>query len=307
MSEVSALPAGAGMERTAKPCQPACAGVLPDSRRGSRHASCAGDPYRTRRTRPVGYLLRSRCPNDRASEASPSSTQQALSIFTVRSGTGLASLLLVTAGDTLRAYSLARTPQREWGHEFDQRCLIEALNATANALKIRNIVYGAESGRLWKEHADFFRPKERIDQVLLDNLTESHKSLCKSLSPDAAQALLIQTMFIAYLEDRKIITADYFKDANRDAADSFSSLLARRDVKYLSLLFATLKDDFNGNLFVAPCSFDPRAKAPSVKVEHLDVLASFRSGREEMAKGGQYRFWGYRLSFHSDRIGKRSL
>ena len=210
---------------------------------------------------------------------------------------GLASLLLVTAGDTLRAYSLARTPQREWGHEFDQRCLIEALNATADALKIRNIVYGAESGRLWKEHADFFRPKERIDQVLLDNLTESHKSLCKSLSPDAAQALLIQTMFIAYLEDRKIITADYFKDATRDAADSFSSLLARRDVKYLSLLFATLKDDFNGNLFVAPCSFDPRAKAPSVKVEHLDVLASFRSGREEMAKGGQYRFWGYDFRF----------
>ena len=67
---------------------------------------------------------------------------------------GLASLLLVTAGDTLRAYSLARTPQREWGHEFDQRCLIEALNATADALKICNIVYGAESGRLWKEHAD---------------------------------------------------------------------------------------------------------------------------------------------------------
>lgn len=210
---------------------------------------------------------------------------------------GLASLLLVTSGDTLRAYSLARKPQKDWGQEFDQRCLIEILNATADALKIRNLIYGAESGRLWKEHADFFRPKERIDQVLLDNLTESHKSLCKSLSSDAAQALLIQTMFIAYLEDRKILTQDYFKAATRKLANSFSSILAKRDVKLLKSLFAALKDDFNGDLFVAPCSFDSQAKAPAVREEHLDVLASFRNGREEMSKGGQYRFWGYDFRF----------
>ena len=85
------------------------------------------------------------------------------------------------------------------------------------------------SGRLWKEHADYFRPKERIDQVLLDNLTQSHKLLCKSLSSDAAQALLIQTIFIAYLEDRKIITPDYVMAATNKAADSFSALLAKHD------------------------------------------------------------------------------
>ena len=210
---------------------------------------------------------------------------------------GLASLLLVIASDTLRVYSLARKPQEQWGQEFDQRCLIETLNATADALKLRNLLYGAESGRLWKEHADYFRPKERIDQVLLDNLTESHQALSKSLSSEAAQALLIQTMFIAYLEDREIITPDYFKAATRWAADSFSSLLAKRDVKLLKSLFATLRHDFNGDLFVAPCSFDSQAKAPSVKEEHLDVLASFRSGREEMSRGGQYRFWGYDFRF----------
>lgn len=210
---------------------------------------------------------------------------------------GLASLLLVIAGDTLRAYSLARKPQEQWGQEFDQRCLIDTFNATADALKIRNLIYGAESGRIWKEHADFFRPKERIDQVLLDNLTESHKLLSKTLSSDAAQALLIQTMFIGYLEDREIITPEYFRDATRGVADSFSSLLAKNDVKLLKSLFITLRDDFNGNLFVAPCSFDSHAKAPPVREEHLDVLASFRSGREEMAKSGQYRFWGYDFRF----------
>ncbi|WP_024882294.1 N-6 DNA methylase [Methylosinus sp. LW3] len=205
---------------------------------------------------------------------------------------GLASLLLVTAGDVLRVYSLARKPQKEWGENFDRRCLIETLNAASQALEIRDLVYGAESGRLWKEHADYFQTKERIDQVLLDNLTQSHKLLGGSLPSDAAQALLIQAMFIAYLEDRKIITPEYVLSATNKAADSFAALLAKRDVKLLKLLFATLRDDFNGDLFVAPCSFDQRAKAPTVNASHLDVIASFRAGREEMTKG-YYRFWGY--------------
>jgi len=207
---------------------------------------------------------------------------------------GLASLLLVLTQDTVRAFSLARMPQREWGDDFDRRCLVVTLDATMQALEVSNIIYGAESGRLWKEHAEYFNSKERIDEVLLGNLNASHQELCKaSLSTDAAQALLIQAMFIAYLEDREIITKEYVEGATRKKADSFSALLESRDVKLLKTLFSTLREDFNGDLFVAPCSFESASKAPTVTEAHLDVLARFRSGREEMAKGGQFRFWGY--------------
>jgi N-6 DNA Methylase len=206
---------------------------------------------------------------------------------------GLASLLLVITQDTLRAFSLARMPQREWGQDFDKRCLVAALDATTHALEVSNLIYGAESGRLWREHAEYFDSKERIDEVLLGNLNASHMELCKAnLGSDAAQALLIQAMFIAYLEDREIITSDYFKDATRKKAGSFSALLETRDVKLLKTLFSTLRDDFNGDLFVAPCSFESAAKAPTVTDAHLEILARFRSGREEMSKG-QFRFWGY--------------
>lgn len=210
---------------------------------------------------------------------------------------GLASLLLIVAGDTVRAFSLARTPQEESGDEFDRRCLIATLEATADALEIRNLIYGAESGRLWRQHAEYFDAKERIDEVLLENLNASHQALCKTkLSSDAAQALLIQAMFIAYLEDRDIITAEYFLATTRNRADSFSALLETKDVKLLKSLFVTLRNDFNGDLFVAPCSFDSPSKAPTVVEAHLDVLAQFRSGREEMAKG-QFRFWGYNFRY----------
>jgi hypothetical protein len=207
---------------------------------------------------------------------------------------GLASLLLVIAEDTLRAFSLARTPLRDAGDAFETRCLIDTLKATTEALRFRNLIYGTESGRLWRDYAEYFPPKERIDQVLLENLQASHELLrAESLNSDAAQALLIQAMFIAYLEDREIVTPAYFQAVSGGRVSNFSALLETGDVKLLRVLFKTLRQDFNGDLFVAPCSFEPQARPPDVVPAHMAILARFRSGREEMARGGQQRFWGY--------------
>lgn len=207
---------------------------------------------------------------------------------------GLASLLLVIAGDTLRAFSLARTPLSDPGDVFETRCLIDSLSLTAEALRFHNLIYGAESGRLWRDYSDYFQPKERIDQVLLDNLNASHSLLqAFELAPDAAQALLIQSMFIAYLEDRGIVTPAYFTAISENRVESFSALLEAGDIDLFRSFFQTLHRDFNGDLFVAPCSFESEATAPEVKLAHLGILARFRSGREEMARSGQQRFWGY--------------
>lgn len=159
---------------------------------------------------------------------------------------GLASLFLVICGDTLRAFSLARKPYESLeDKEFDRRCLIRTLDATKDALALRNLIYGAESGRLWAKHKDYFRPEERIDRVLLDNLKESHRLLCKdNLSSDAAQALLIQAMFIAYLEDRGIITRDYFLDVSEGTADGFLALLDKGNVSFIDCFFGKLRKDF---------------------------------------------------------------
>ena len=206
---------------------------------------------------------------------------------------GLASLLLVIAGDTVRVFSLSRTPFANPGEEFEKRCLVETLTAAIDALALKNLVYGAESGRFWEEHAEYFSPKERVDQVLLENLSSSHGLLCDAdLSSDAAQALLIQTMFIAYLEDRHIIGESYFGAASGNDKQRFSSLLQSGDVLALNRLFSALQKDFNGDLFVAPCSFEPDVKPPRINGSHLHTLARFRSGEEEMA-AGQLRFWGY--------------
>lgn len=207
---------------------------------------------------------------------------------------GLASLLLVIAENKLRAFSLARTPLSDPGDAFETRCLVDSLSLTTETLRFQNLIYGAESGRLWKDFCEFFPQKERIDQVLLDNLNESHNLLQKAaLAPDAAQALLIQAMFIAYLEDRDIVTPAYFGAVSANRVESFSALLESGDVDLFRSFFRTLHADFNGDLFVAPCSFEPKDEAPEVTSDHLKILAVFRSGREEIANSGQQRFWGY--------------
>ena len=214
---------------------------------------------------------------------------------------GLASLLLVIAGDTVRAFSLARTPHSGENDDFEDRCLVQGFDAVSDALMLGGIVYGAESGRLWEEHAEYFNSGERIDQVLLDNLATSHGLLCDGrtgLSADAAQALLVQAMFIAYLEDRKIVGPEYFLDASDDRAGCFSTLLQSKDVDSLDRLFASLRTDFNGDLFVAPCSFEGNDGLQPLTSEHLKILHRFRSGHEEMhGNAGQYRFWGYDFKY----------
>ena len=214
---------------------------------------------------------------------------------------GLASLLLVISGDTVRAFSLARTPRDgESQRDFDDRCLVREFNAVSDALMLRNVVYGAESGRLWKEHAEYFHFSERIDQVLLDNLATSYRLLRDDtgLSPDAAQALLVQVMFVAYLEDREIILPEVFVSASDGRAGSLSDLLQSEDIDSLERLFESLRRDFNGDLFVAPCSFDENDHRPPLTPTHLNILRRFHSGHEEMhGHAGQHRFWGYDFKY----------
>lgn len=208
---------------------------------------------------------------------------------------GLANLLLVLSGDTVRAFSLARIPHPPEDEDFDDRCLAWELDAAARALEVNNLIYGAESGRLW-EHAKF-KPEERIDRVLLDNLKVSHTRLLHSgMTSAAAQALLIQSMFIAYLEDRQIISAGYLSEATDRRAARFVEILDSGNATALDLLFKRLRNDFNGDLFVAPCSFSETDPHPPPEPADMAILSRFRSGDQEM-DSGQYRFWGYDFKY----------
>ncbi|MGB5864854.1 MAG: N-6 DNA methylase [Sulfitobacter sp.] len=212
---------------------------------------------------------------------------------------GLMSLLLVIRNDELTAYSLVKRPfQRKSEQKTDPR-LITTLNLLDDALKLRGLLDSTESGRFWFENDGYFDPDDRVDSVLLSNLLEAFRDMQDELGGDAAQALLMQTMFIAYLEDRQIIKETVFKSASGDSCASLAEVLEADTTEHFEHLFGWLKGAFNGNLFNAPCAFELGDTAPpQLRTNHLRTLARFRHGREEMASG-QLRLWGYDFKYMS--------
>jgi hypothetical protein len=208
---------------------------------------------------------------------------------------GLASIFAVISDDAVRVFSLAKRTPRDDVENFEDQCLIKGLDAVT---KLQSLITGAETGRLWKEEKEYFKSGDRVDAVLLNNLEVSHDLLTsKGLISDQAQAILIQTTFIAYLEDRKIIRPDYFLKSNTENKSSWSDILATGRPDILYRLFDQLRRDFSGDLFVAPCSFSENTKKITLTEGHLQVLQRFREGHEKMSEeGGQLRFWGY--DFH---------
>jgi N-6 DNA methylase len=210
---------------------------------------------------------------------------------------GLMSLLLVVRNDELLAYSLVHRPfARDPNQTADPR-LIETLRLVADALRLRELIDSAESGRFWLAHDSHFDPTQRVDTVVLNNLISAFDALKGDLGPDGAQALLMQTMFVAYLEDRKIVRAERFQAVSGNACASFEQVLTSRTTAPFEALFVWLKDKFNGDVFLAPCAFElGKTKPPKVKAGHLKVLADFHHGKVEMATG-QLRFLGYDFEF----------
>ncbi|NKC16449.1 MAG: N-6 DNA methylase [Gammaproteobacteria bacterium] len=208
---------------------------------------------------------------------------------------GLVSLLVVITGDTLRAYSLAQLPSLD-GDLADK--LVHILNLVNDALELKNLVFGVESGRFIAEHEKKFKPDYRVDQVLLGNLEATVKSLvAKNMPLASAQALLMQVMFIAYLEDKGIINARYFQKATiNPGINSLKSLLADGCPDEFLKLFKLLKKHFNGDLFVAPCSFDEKEPLETINTGHIEMIAEFRAGNIRL-DSGQYQFWPYDFRF----------
>ena len=208
---------------------------------------------------------------------------------------GLATLLLVISNETLRAYSLSQLPEAA---SDQSEKLVQVFSLVSDAIELKDLVLGVESGRFIANHEGKFDSKYRVDQVLLTNLETTVKRLVDSgITLESAQALLMQVMFMAYLEDKGIITQEYFQTATRNLQiDSLKSLLNDGRVNKFDQLFKLLERHFNGDLFVAPCSFDTSDEEEELGSEHIKILSEFRAGNINIASG-QLQFWPYDFKF----------
>ena len=127
---------------------------------------------------------------------------------------------------------------------------------------------------------------QRVDQALLRDLQITESLLRKhDLSPTVAHALLGRTVFVKYLEDRRILLPEHFRQ--HGPAQEFKELLA--DETSTRSFFTWLRQTFNGDLF--PQS---EAELQTVEDRHFEILRCFISGHSmEHYPDAQGSFWPY--------------
>jgi hypothetical protein len=213
---------------------------------------------------------------------------------------GLASLLVVTAQSRVQIYTLWQRPVKPGSSipEHRDRRLVESLDLLTQALRIKNLVPSVESGDYFQQNPGKFNHEERIDAMLLSNLRLTQSQLQQQDMPDrAARALILQVIFIAYLEDRNIIGNDFYEDIFTSLGIAqLVDILGRNDPILFTQLFVELQKIFNGDIFQAPAAFEAQSPSLSIEPRHLEVLAELRQGLYDL-DSSQARFWPYDFAF----------
>ncbi|MEQ8383424.1 MAG: N-6 DNA methylase [Coleofasciculus sp. A1-SPW-01] len=199
---------------------------------------------------------------------------------------GLAPMLWVVTPTKVLLYNCYSQPTENDRNNPD-RHLIEIFQQTETGLKQLNQYASRiqiESGEFWQwEKAKQIDRKQRVDAVLVKDLTDTEEILVedKRLNRSVAQSLLIQSIFVAYLQDREIL--DFQLLQRQFGFNSFTEILENKSAT--EHLFSWIQRTFNGDLFSLSSEEINR-----VQLKHLEVIKNFIGGLQEL-KTGQLRLW----------------
>ena len=200
--------------------------------------------------------------------------------------------VIVVFLDEVQVYNCFASPVHPSHSLSESKILLKrTLSQSVDALKKEMSDYLCReilSGRFVRDNSHCFNRDERVDSQLLDNLQKVRQKLIRAgLEKSIANNLLGRSIFVRYLEDRKIIghaQYDQFLKGN-----SFSELL-EGSYHETYRLFEWLSDQFNGDMF--PIGDDERRQVNS---EHLQLLGSFLN-REDVTSRQMY-FWAYDFEY----------
>ncbi|MDR1372366.1 MAG: SAM-dependent methyltransferase [Dysgonamonadaceae bacterium] len=208
-------------------------------------------------------------------------------------------ILFLESDGEISVIDMAQEPVRFSEHENEEQREFEVLaklTSANNELK-RFHRENIESGRIFSGPG-FKTVDKRADHALISDLQIVRKQLFDcGLSLPCTHSLIGRSIFIRYLEDRKILTDDYYRkiaqqnqiwkmlfdnpaaEENTDFSNN-SSKYCRilQDKEFTYALFRSLSNDFNGDMF--PNIDDEENE---VRNEHLDLLRNLLYGNTEHA------------------------
>jgi hypothetical protein len=186
--------------------------------------------------------------------------------------TGMAPLLWLIGPTNVHIYDAFARPE-EMDTKDDH--LLDVLDITSKGLKgvekFMRVLF--DTGKFWESDiGKNVNPNQRVEKALLDDLWDTEKKLTPprgSLPIHIAHAILGRAIFMAYLEDRKIITSEFLKSefGHSDMKDLLT------DKKQLYKFFRWLRSKFNGDLF--PIDKDEESRVEKI---HLKIIRAFFDG-----------------------------
>jgi type I restriction-modification system DNA methylase subunit len=220
-------------------------------------------------------------------------------------------LLFIATPGELAVYDLAQPPARndsDW-KEHSPLAMARTIEEVAHNLK-KYAREQVETGFLF-EDTTFHTLENRADKSLMRDLKTVRSSLMEEgLNGEKvkfAHALIGRSIFIRYLEDKKILTSDYFWNVAKQDKKWTNILRAKSQKPYVDsdmenliyprilsdkeftyALFDKLAHDFNGDMF--PQSVEEKR---IVTNEHLSLLQSFLRGDVQPQKS--LFFFAYRF------------
>ncbi|MDB5227769.1 MAG: hypothetical protein JWN78_1962 [Bacteroidota bacterium] len=218
-------------------------------------------------------------------------------------------LLFLETMTELLVLDLAKPPMKS-----DEELIDDALVIVKNVaeIKVKLSEYRREqieSGKTF-EDIKFADIESRADRSLIRDLKIVRQKLYEAGLQQShlkyAHSLIGKSIFIRYLEDRKILSKEYFLDiakgnnrwekllnstASKPFADSamgqfvYPRVLADKNFTYA--VYKKIAEDFNGDIFPTD-----ESEKHSVSAKHLSILQSFLDG----SRGNdQLFFWAYRF------------
>lgn len=205
-------------------------------------------------------------------------------------------MLFLARDGELSVLNLTKKPARQGETQSQHGRLLAAAKATAD---IQEKLHSyrreqVESGRLFEDERFGF--DDRADRALVRDLGRVRKALLDDgLQPSYAHALIGRSIFIRYLEDRRILDEEYFRKVAKGDKETWPAILEKAatdptnfgnqpifypyvltNKAFTYSLFNKLADDFNGDMF--PIDHE---EEKAVRESHLRILRRFLMGRTE--------------------------
>jgi type I restriction-modification system DNA methylase subunit len=171
--------------------------------------------------------------------------------------------------------------------------LIKAKRDVEKDLKELKEVFGQvsiDSGDFWRqyEYAKYLDHRKRVDKVLINNLKETRGQLINRGVPvDIVHDLLLRSLFLLYLEDRKATDKNFYSQYSQGAKSYFDIL---ENIEATYELYGKLDRSFNGNL--SPVS---PAERNIVSEHHLKQIRDCFWDDKSNTEQGQMELFCWRI------------